>query len=243
MSRFSQLSCADLVQERQRSGDTAASSAQHAELLERIHTAKLLRESNSALRDENESNMRKAAALDARLRQALAELDPLKEQVQTLQAVVENKEHHLKLVEEDNERWKNRNQQILAKYERIDPEELQVLKDEVDKVKLLLGEAVSEKAAVAESLAEQTKLVRPPLVVCPEADPAPGRVDAQQLDQRSGPLQEHPDAGTRDAHRECRACQGAARGQGEARDGGCSRGGDERRSDGCTFLLRLDTTN
>jgi nucleoprotein TPR len=144
-------------QERQKSGDTTASSAQHAELLERIHTAKLLRESNQTLRDENESSLRKITQLDTRLRQSLAELDPLKEQVQTLHAEVESKDHNIKLLEEDNERWKNRNQTILAKYERIDPEELHVLKSEVEEVKARLVEVEREKEI---QLEEQTKLVR-----------------------------------------------------------------------------------
>lgn len=147
------------MQERSRSGDDAASTAQHAELLERIHTAKLLRESNSTLREENESNLRKAALLDTRLREALAELTPLKEQVQTIAAVVENKDHHLKLLEEDNDRWKNRNQQILAKYERIDPEELQALKDEVEKLRAVLSTVEAEKETAAALLTEKTNLV------------------------------------------------------------------------------------
>lgn len=95
---------------------------------------------------------------------AAAELDPLRESVQTLQAVVESKEAHLKLVEEDNERWKNRNQQILAKYERIDPEELQVLKDETEKFKNLLAESEAKNSVGGEALAESVKLVRMLLV-------------------------------------------------------------------------------
>lgn len=147
------------MQERAKGGDSAAFSAQHAELLERIHTANLLRESNSTLRSENESNMRKVATLDGRLRAALAQLDPLREQVQTLQAEVESKEHHLKLLEEDNNRWKNRNQQILSKYERIDPEELQVLKDEIQKIQSLLITMEKERDDALIRVAEESKLV------------------------------------------------------------------------------------
>lgn len=97
--------------------------------------------------------------MEGRLRQALVELDPLKEQVQTLQAEVEAKEHNIKLLEEDNERWKNRNQTILAKYERIDPEELQVLKNEVEALKTERDALVVEKDALQVKVDEQTKLV------------------------------------------------------------------------------------
>ncbi|GAA5903057.1 hypothetical protein JCM5296_001724 [Sporobolomyces johnsonii] len=147
-----------LSEERQKAGDSLTSSTQHAELLESIHTAKLLRESNQTLRDENEANLRKVASLDAQLRQANAEIDPLKEQVRTLQAEVESKEHTIRLLEEDNERWKTRNQTILAKYERIDPEELQVLKNEVEKLQKDLAAAEEQKTDIAKQLEEQTKL-------------------------------------------------------------------------------------
>lgn len=168
----------DVCQERSKSGETSVSSAQHAELLERIHTAKLLRESNQTLRDENEAHLRKIAQLDTRVRELSAQLEPLKEQVQTLQAEVEAKEHNIKLLQEDNERWKQRNQTILAKYERIDPEELQVLKNEVETVKAQLtekeaqlAEKEAEKTAVQTQLDDQTKLVRCPApIISPPAN-------------------------------------------------------------------------
>lgn len=128
-------------------------------MLESIHTAKLLRESNQTLRDENEANVRKLATLDTQLRQVQAEIQPLQEQLRSLQAELEAKDHQIKLLEEDNERWKTRNQTILAKYERIDPEELQVLKAEVDKFQASLTTAQIEKAALSVQLEEQNKVV------------------------------------------------------------------------------------
>ncbi|BGP43630.1 Protein mlp1 [Rhodotorula kratochvilovae] len=147
-----------LQEERSKAGDSLTSSAQHAELLESIHTAKLLRESNQTLRDESEANLRKVTTLDAQLRQAQGEINPLKEEVRTLQAEVESKAHQIRLLEEDNERWKVRNQTILAKYERIDPEELQVLKAEVDKVQASLTAAQAERDEIAKQLEEKTTL-------------------------------------------------------------------------------------
>lgn len=147
--------------ERSKTGDSLTSSAQHAELLESIHTAKLLRESNQTLRDENEANLRKVTTLDTQLRQVQGELNPLKEHVATLQAEVESKQHQIRLLEEDNERWKTRNQTILAKYERIDPEELQVLKAQIDEVQASLAATQAERDDISKQLVEQTTLVRP----------------------------------------------------------------------------------
>lgn len=96
----------------------------------------------------------------AQLQQVLSELEPLKEKAQTLQAEVDSKEHNIKLLQEDNERWKIRNQTILAKYERIDPEELQILKQEVVDAKAQLENAQVRIKALEEEVAQQTKVVR-----------------------------------------------------------------------------------
>ncbi|KAM0751487.1 hypothetical protein T439DRAFT_300397 [Meredithblackwellia eburnea MCA 4105] len=143
-----------LSEERNKMADSTSASAQHAELLERIQTAKLLRESNQTLRDENEASLRKAVDLDNRLKQALAELEPLKQNVLTLQAELEAKDSTIKLLQEDNDRWRVRNQTILAKYERIDPEELQVLKDEVASFQTRLSSAEKEKEELQAKVAE-----------------------------------------------------------------------------------------
>lgn len=72
---------------------------------------------------------------------------------------MDSKEHNIKLLQEDNERWKVRNQTILAKYERIDPEELQILKQEVIEAKSQLEKAQLEIKALEEAVAQQTKVV------------------------------------------------------------------------------------
>ncbi|KAK4703148.1 nucleoprotein TPR, partial [Phenoliferia sp. Uapishka_3] len=145
-----------LTDERNKAGESNVSSAQHAELLERIHTAKLLRESNQTLRDENEANLRKIAQLDMRLQQALAELDPLKERVHSLVAEIESKNNNIRLLEEDNERWKVRNQTILSNYERIDPEELQALKDEGVALRTRIAQLEATRDQLQTALASET---------------------------------------------------------------------------------------
>ena len=67
------------LQERERASWSVVSADQHAELLEKIHQLNLLRESNSTLRLDSESNLKAAQDLQAQLRAARQELDPLKE--------------------------------------------------------------------------------------------------------------------------------------------------------------------
>ena len=147
-----------LMSERDKEASAATSSAQHQELLAKINELNLLRESNVTLRNENESNARRAAQLEAKVSELTSQLSPLEEKVHALQAEIQSKDDQMRLLMEDNERWKNRNQQILQKYERIDPVELQNLKDQVaaanaekDKLDAQLADAISKNRAVAEA--------------------------------------------------------------------------------------------
>ena len=61
----------------------------HADLLEKIYRLNLLRESETTLRQDSEANLEATQDLQAQLRIARQELDPLKERVRILEAEVE----------------------------------------------------------------------------------------------------------------------------------------------------------
>ncbi|KAJ3087632.1 hypothetical protein HK102_010618, partial [Quaeritorhiza haematococci] len=120
-----------LDEERKRSEDALGTERKHAELMEKINQLNILRESNVTLREQNQANMKRVETLSAELEEARGVIGPLKEEVGGLQAEVEARKAEIGQLEEDNKRWKGRTQQILAKYERIDPVEHQKLKEEV----------------------------------------------------------------------------------------------------------------
>ncbi|KAL0960729.1 hypothetical protein HGRIS_005754 [Hohenbuehelia grisea] len=124
-----------LSEERERAVEAAASSAQHAELLDRINQLNILRESNSTLRAECDSHSKRAKLLEARLQQLSAELNPAKEQAREAKAELEARDAQIKRLEEENMKWQERNTQLLSKYDRIDPAEMQGLKDEIEKLR------------------------------------------------------------------------------------------------------------
>lgn len=123
------------------------SAAQHTELLERINQLNLLRESNATLRSECQAHRKRSESLETELAKLRGELEPLKDNERTLQAQLELKEQQLKRFERETQQWQERNQQILSKvsvypiyhecllslvqYERIDPAEMQQLKEKV----------------------------------------------------------------------------------------------------------------
>lgn len=95
--------------------EAAASEAQHAELVERINQLTILRESNATLRADCEAHARRARDLDNKLREVTAELDPVKEQLRIAQAELEAKEQAIKRAEDESQKWKGRNSQLLSK--------------------------------------------------------------------------------------------------------------------------------
>ncbi|TFY64347.1 hypothetical protein EVJ58_g2677 [Rhodofomes roseus] len=129
-----------LSEERERAVEATSSEAQHAELVERINQLTILRESNATLRTDCESHAKRARELDAKLRQLSSELDPTKEQLRIAQAELEAKDQQISGLEDESRRWKERNTQLLSKYDRIDPAEVQSLKDEIERIKAAKGE-------------------------------------------------------------------------------------------------------
>lgn len=95
--------------------EAAASEAQHVELVERINQLTILRESNATLRADCEAHARRSRELDIKLKQVSAELEPAKEQLRIAQAELEAKEQAVKRAEDESQRWKERNSQLLSK--------------------------------------------------------------------------------------------------------------------------------
>ncbi|KAK9235419.1 hypothetical protein V1525DRAFT_269400 [Lipomyces kononenkoae] len=124
-----------LAQERENNSSTRELNQLHQDLLGKVNELNILRESNSSLREENRRANSRIRTLEDDIKRLEAQIQPLEDRMATASADLEAKEQQLKLVQEDNERWKTRTQQILHKYERVDPVMLQNLKDEVGALK------------------------------------------------------------------------------------------------------------
>ncbi|KAF7966386.1 hypothetical protein HWV62_38881 [Athelia sp. TMB] len=134
---------ASLSEERERAVEAAASEAQHAELVERINQLNILRESNATLRADCENYSKRSRDLEAKLKALSAELEPAKEQARVSQAELEARDVQVKRLEAESKRWQDRNAQLLSKYDRIDPAEVQSLKDQIEQLQ-------TEKAALSD---------------------------------------------------------------------------------------------
>ncbi|KAG2344469.1 hypothetical protein BDR05DRAFT_975520 [Suillus weaverae] len=126
---------ATLAEERERAMEAATSDAQHAEMLERINQFNILRESNATLRADCETYAKRSRELDAKLQVLSTELEPVKEQARVAQAELQARDAQITRLEGESRRWQERNAQLLSKYDRTDPAEIQTLKDEIETLK------------------------------------------------------------------------------------------------------------
>ncbi|KAI0087040.1 hypothetical protein BDY19DRAFT_324018 [Irpex rosettiformis] len=144
-----------LSEERERAMEAAASEAQHAELMERINQLTLLRESNASLRADCEVQTKRARALDTQLQQLQSELEPTREQLRITRAELDARIGQVAKLEQECRGWQERNKQLLTKYDRIDPAEVQALKDQIEQLITAKAELESQKADVQSADAEK----------------------------------------------------------------------------------------
>ncbi|KAG9315951.1 hypothetical protein JVU11DRAFT_3605 [Chiua virens] len=149
-----------LSEEREKAVQAATSDAQHAEMLERINQVSILRESNVTLRADCENYSKRSRELDTKLKTLSAELEPAKEQARVARAELQARDAQIALLESESKRWQERNAQLLSKYDRVDPAELQTLKEEVENVKAQKAELEKRLADQGEKDSENVSKVR-----------------------------------------------------------------------------------
>lgn len=121
---------ASLTMERQRSAQMTVNATELEELKSKSNELSIVRESNGTLRAENEAKLVKLRSLEVELSAVQERMQPLESQVRFALAESQAKTEEIALLTQDNERWRQRNQAILQKYERIDPAELQQLREQ-----------------------------------------------------------------------------------------------------------------
>lgn len=103
--------------------------------MEQLNQVNLLRESNITLRNENKKSIEDCEKLKNQLQSYEEKITPLEASLSSLENALKIKDQELSLSKEETERWKKRSQDILHKYERIDPEEHSKLMDDISNVK------------------------------------------------------------------------------------------------------------
>ncbi|KAI9758845.1 MAG: hypothetical protein M4579_002791 [Chaenotheca gracillima] len=134
-----------LDQERRAQVDSGKSSVSHRELVEKINELNLYRESTITLRNEARQAQAQLAEKSKELDALLEQIQPLRAKVQELEDVKETQAGEMKLLQEDRDRYQQRMQNILQKHDRVDPAEMESLKEQISALQDERDTLVSEK--------------------------------------------------------------------------------------------------
>ena len=142
--------------EAERRSNTSASeqATSHSKLMQTINELNLFRESNSSLRSEARSAQEQLTKKIKEVEELVSQLEPLKTKARELEYELEAKQGEIKLLQEDRDRWQKRTQDIMQKYDRVDPTELQELRDQITKLSEERDAAINEKAPLQTQLDE-----------------------------------------------------------------------------------------
>ena len=130
-----------LEQERQRQQGQQS----YSKLAEAINQLNIFRESNETLRNETRQAQGQLAEKVKRVDELTAQIEPLRASVVDLENQQETSQGEIKLLQEDRDRWQKRNQDILSKYDRVDPAEMQELKEKLSTLEQEKAQAVSDQ--------------------------------------------------------------------------------------------------
>ena len=134
-----------LDQQLRTEADSERSTMNHNKLMETLNELNLFRESSVTLRAEAKQATAALAEKAQRVLELQAEIEPLKTRISELENFAELREGEMKLLQEDRDHWQQRTQNILSKYDRVDPAELEALKEKVSQLESERDEAVSAR--------------------------------------------------------------------------------------------------
>ncbi|TLS23849.1 hypothetical protein PpBr36_08573 [Pyricularia pennisetigena] len=120
-----------LEQERRTQAESGTNSKAYTELMDKVNEMNVIRESNVTLRNEIKQLQRQVEQKSTRVQQLETQLHPLQARVGELENQEVYLQEEIKQLQEDRDRWQKRTESILTKYGRVDPGELEQMKQSV----------------------------------------------------------------------------------------------------------------
>lgn len=142
-----------LAEERRQSSNRESSEGSTNKLAQTINELNLFRESATTLRNEARQAREKLEEKSKEVERLVAEMEPLKGRVGELEGELESKEGEMKLLQDDRDHWRERTQNIISKYDRVDPAEMEELKKQLEELKAEKERLESEQAPLQEQIA------------------------------------------------------------------------------------------
>lgn len=125
-----------------------------------IEQLNVYRESTTTLRNENRRIEAQLADKNTEMEVLQNQLEPLQARVTELEGEIELHLGHLKAVEEDRDRWQKRHQDVLQRYDRIDPKELEDLKQQIETLQTERDQAVEQVNGLNEQITSLSEKVQ-----------------------------------------------------------------------------------
>ena len=141
-----------LNQQRRVEQDSERSALNHNKLMDTINELNTFRESNVTLRNESRHAQTLLAQKTREVEQLVAQVEPLQAEVKDLKNQRENQVEETRLLQEDRDRWRQRTQDILQKYDRVDPADLEALKSQLQNLHNERDELISSKQVLQEKV-------------------------------------------------------------------------------------------
>lgn len=139
-----------LNQQRHLEEDHDRTTMNHNKLMETINELNTFRESNVTLRNENRQAQAALASKAEQIEQLIAQVQPLESENRELKNERDTQAGEITLLKENSDRWQQRAQNILQKYDRVDPVELETLKAQLQALQAERDELLSSKQVLQE---------------------------------------------------------------------------------------------
>lgn len=144
-----------LEQQRRAAADSEHHALSHNKLMETLNELNLFRESSVTLRNQVKETEAALAEKSARVDELTQQIEPLETKIRELEGIVEAKDGELQLLQADRDHYQKRVQNILQKYDRVDPQEMEALNEKLATLQKERDEAISARDSLESEAAEK----------------------------------------------------------------------------------------
>ena len=141
-----------LSQQRRLEAENERSNLDHHKLVDTINELNTFRESSVTLRAEARQAQSATAASVREVEELKAQIEPLQAKILELKNERETMTGEMKLFKESSDLWQQRAQNVLQKYDRVDPAELEALNEQLRSLKAERDELVSAKRSLQDQV-------------------------------------------------------------------------------------------
>ena len=141
-----------LNQQKRLEAENERANLDHHKLVDTINELNTFRESSVTLRAEARQAQSALAASAKEVEGLEARIEPLQAEVLELKNERETSKGEMKLLKESSDRWQQRAQNVLQKYDRVDPAELEALKEQLKSLEAEREGLVSAKRSLQDQV-------------------------------------------------------------------------------------------